>query len=118
MKLMSCSIAHPNCPRWKPNFRPCSDSNWAADYGKEELTMYLQPLTAIHLDNSLPAGIQPVSNPKYSYILATIGLLILRDRLYQFHHAFYWPVYDKGHRGGCSEGPGRGKTTADQAILG
>ena len=47
------------------------------DYGSEEFNMHLQPLTAIHLDNSLPAGIQPVSNPKYSYILATIGILIL-----------------------------------------
>ncbi|HEV9035082.1 MAG TPA: FtsX-like permease family protein, partial [Puia sp.] len=43
----------------------------------EEYNLYLQPLTSIHLDNTLPAGIQPVSNPKYSYILATIGLLIL-----------------------------------------
>ena len=47
------------------------------DYGSEEFSMHLQPLTAIHLDNTLPAGIQPVSNPKYSYILATIGILIL-----------------------------------------
>ena len=48
-----------------------------ADYGKEEFDLYLQPLTSIHLDNSLPAAIQPTSNPKYSYILTTIGLLIL-----------------------------------------
>jgi putative ABC transport system permease protein len=47
------------------------------DYGSEEFNMYLQPLMAIHLDNSMPGGIQPVSNPKYSYILATIGILIL-----------------------------------------
>jgi putative ABC transport system permease protein len=47
------------------------------DFGKEEFNMYLQPLTAIHLDNSLPAGNLPVSDPKYSYILGTIGLLIL-----------------------------------------
>ncbi|MEP6927043.1 MAG: ABC transporter permease [Ginsengibacter sp.] len=47
------------------------------DYGSEEFNMYLQPLTSIHLDNTLPAGIQPISNPKYSYILATIGILIL-----------------------------------------
>lgn len=37
----------------------------------------LQPSTEIHLDNSLPAGIEPISNPKYSYILLTIGILIL-----------------------------------------
>ena len=47
------------------------------DYGTEEFYMHLQPLTAIHLDTSLPAGIQPTSNPKYSYILGTIGILIL-----------------------------------------
>jgi len=47
------------------------------DYGSEEFNMHLQPLTSIHLDNSLPAGNQPISNPKYSYILATIGILIL-----------------------------------------
>ncbi|HVX25707.1 MAG TPA: ABC transporter permease [Parafilimonas sp.] len=47
------------------------------DYGTEEYNLYLQPLTAIHLDNTMPAGIQPVSNPKYAYILATIGILIL-----------------------------------------
>src|SRR6185436_3771501 len=37
----------------------------------------LQPITKIHLDTSLPAGIEPISNPKYSYILLTIGILIL-----------------------------------------
>ncbi|HET9825720.1 MAG TPA: ABC transporter permease, partial [Chitinophagaceae bacterium] len=34
------------------------------DYNTEEFNVYLQPLTTIHLDNSLPAGIQPISNPK------------------------------------------------------
>ncbi|HLK31221.1 MAG TPA: FtsX-like permease family protein [Puia sp.] len=47
------------------------------DYGKEEFNVYLQPLTSIHLNNTLPAANQPVSNPKYSYILATIGVLLL-----------------------------------------
>lgn len=47
------------------------------DYGTEEYNMYLQPLTSIHLDTSLPEGLQPISNPKYSYILASIGILIL-----------------------------------------
>jgi putative ABC transport system permease protein len=37
----------------------------------------LQPLTEIHLDTSYPAGIAPVSDPKYSYILAAIAILIL-----------------------------------------
>ncbi|TMI85188.1 MAG: FtsX-like permease family protein [Bacteroidetes bacterium] len=58
-------------------FQPMLKQQLGEDYGTEEFNMYLQPLTAIHLDNSLPAGIQPISNPKYSYILATIGILIL-----------------------------------------
>jgi putative ABC transport system permease protein len=58
-------------------FQPMLKQQLGEDYGSEEFNMYLQPLTGIHLDNSLPAGNQPVSNPKYSYILATIGILIL-----------------------------------------
>lgn len=37
----------------------------------------LQPLRSIHLDTSFPVGRAPVNNPKYSYILAGIALLIL-----------------------------------------
>ncbi len=37
----------------------------------------LQPLTSIHLDTNYPVGIASVSNPKYSYILAIIAVLIL-----------------------------------------
>ena len=47
------------------------------DYTPGGFLVHLQPITSIHLDNSLPAGIQPISNPKYSYILASIGILIL-----------------------------------------
>lgn len=47
------------------------------DYGKEEFTIHLQPIKDIHLDTSLPSGNQPTSEPKYSYILGSIGLLIL-----------------------------------------
>jgi len=58
-------------------FQPMLKQQLGEDYGSEEFNMYLQPITTIHLDNSLPAGNQPVSNPKYSYILATIAILVL-----------------------------------------
>jgi putative ABC transport system permease protein len=58
-------------------FQPMLKQQLGDDYGSEQFDMYLQPITTIHLDSSLPPGIQPVSNPKYSYILATIGILIL-----------------------------------------
>ncbi|HEY0654928.1 MAG TPA: ABC transporter permease [Chryseosolibacter sp.] len=47
------------------------------DYEKSKYFVGLQPLTKIHLDTSLPAGIAPVSDPKYSYILSAIAILIL-----------------------------------------
>lgn len=47
------------------------------NFSKSKYTSGLQPLTSIHLDTSYPVGIAPVSNPKYSYILAAIALLIL-----------------------------------------
>jgi putative ABC transport system permease protein len=47
------------------------------DYGKEEFTLHLQNITDIHLNTALPGGNQPISDPKYSYILGSIGLLIL-----------------------------------------
>lgn len=37
----------------------------------------LQPITDIHLNTYYPTGIAPVSNPKFSNILAAIALLIL-----------------------------------------
>ncbi len=47
------------------------------DYKSSNYAPGLQPLTSIHLDNSYPVGIAPVSDKKYSYILAAIALLIL-----------------------------------------
>ena len=46
-------------------------------YKPGEYNVKMQPMTAIHLDKSLPAGNQPISDPAYGYILGTIGLLIL-----------------------------------------
>lgn len=47
------------------------------DYNQSKYTPGLQPLTSIHLDTSYPVGIAPVSDPRYSYILAAIAILIL-----------------------------------------
>jgi putative ABC transport system permease protein len=47
------------------------------DYKEGAFMVHLQPITDIHLNTVLPAGNEPTSNPKYSYILATIGILIL-----------------------------------------
>lgn len=47
------------------------------DYEKSKYFVGLQSLTKIHLDTSLPAGIAPVSDPKYSYVLSAIAALIL-----------------------------------------
>jgi len=51
--------------------------NLGEDYKEGAYTVHLQPITDIHLNNSLPSGNQPISNPKYSYILACVGVLIL-----------------------------------------
>jgi putative ABC transport system permease protein len=51
--------------------------NLGENYKEGGYIVSLQPITKIHLDTSLPAGIEPISNPKYSYILLTIGILIL-----------------------------------------
>ena len=52
-------------------------SQLGEDYVEGGYVLNLQPITDIHLNNKLPEGNEPISNPKYSYILSTIGLLIL-----------------------------------------
>jgi putative ABC transport system permease protein len=47
------------------------------DYKLSKYAPGLQPLTDIHLNTEYPAGIAPVSNPRYSFILAAIALLLL-----------------------------------------
>ena len=47
------------------------------NYKEGQYNLHLQPITDIHLNKKLPAGNLPVSDPVYSYILATIGFLIL-----------------------------------------
>jgi len=46
-------------------------------YNESKYAPGLQPLTSIHLDTAYPGGLAPVSDPKYSLILAAIALLIL-----------------------------------------
>lgn len=53
-----------------------------AAIGEEEMAesqykVDLQPITLIHLDTSLPPGIEATSSPVYSLILGAIGLLVL-----------------------------------------
>lgn len=46
-------------------------------YEETNYTIYLQPLTDIHLNTELNAGFLSVSDPVYSYILSAIAVLIL-----------------------------------------
>ncbi len=46
------------------------------NYKRSKYAVGLQPLTEIHLDTNYPVGIAAVNNPKYSYILSEIALLI------------------------------------------
>jgi len=48
-----------------------------AEYKAGAYNLHLQNIKDIHLNNKLPQGNQPVSNPAYAYILSVIGLLIL-----------------------------------------
>jgi putative ABC transport system permease protein len=66
-----------NAGNLQKNFPSMLKQQLGNDYGTEQFDMYLQPLTDIHLNDSLPTGIASVSNPKYSYILGAIGVMIL-----------------------------------------
>ncbi len=46
-------------------------------FKESKYTVGLQPMASIHLDTSYPLGEAPVSDPKYSLILAAIAALIL-----------------------------------------
>ena len=46
-------------------------------YSESNYMVGLQPLRSIHLDMSFPAGLAPVSNPRYAYILGGVAFLIL-----------------------------------------
>ncbi|HSU27641.1 MAG TPA: ABC transporter permease, partial [Chitinophagaceae bacterium] len=58
-------------------FTPMIKQVLGENFKEGAFLVHLQPMKKIHLDKSLPAGNEPISNPKYSFILATIGLLVL-----------------------------------------
>jgi putative ABC transport system permease protein len=49
----------------------------AKNYKPGEYLVRLQPLSDIHFNSTLPEDVAKPSDPKYAYILATIGILIL-----------------------------------------
>lgn len=58
-------------------FPPLFKSLLGESYEKSQYTVGLQPITDIHLNTDFPVGNAPVSNPRYSYILGAIAILIL-----------------------------------------
>ena len=68
---------HADPDQLEKKFPSMVKQNLGENYREGGYIVSLQPITKIHLDTSLPAGIEPISNPKYSYILLTIGILIL-----------------------------------------
>ena len=53
------------------------DPRVAKTYKPGEYVVRLQPLKDVHFNSTLPDDVSKPSDPKYAYILATIGLLIL-----------------------------------------
>ncbi|MEP7255492.1 MAG: ABC transporter permease [Ferruginibacter sp.] len=68
---------HMKASELEKKFTPMLKVALGEDYKEGAFLIHLQPITDIHLNTSLPAGNEPTSNPKYSYILATIGILLL-----------------------------------------
>ena len=106
--------------RWQvlKKFQPMLKQQLGEDYGTEEFNMYLQPLTAIHLDNSLPAGNQPISNPKIFLHPGDDRYPHLTRCLYKFYYTFCWSFYNKSIRGGSKKSVRCRKETIDTAVLG
>jgi putative ABC transport system permease protein len=47
------------------------------DYKRSKYFVGLQPITDIHFNTAFPAGMAPVTDPKYVYILTAIAVLVL-----------------------------------------
>ena len=50
---------------------------WGERFQEGMYNLHFQPLLDIHLNTDYPAGIEPISDPAYSYILGAIALLVL-----------------------------------------
>jgi putative ABC transport system permease protein len=60
-----------------PKFSSLVEQMMGDDLQEMTFAIFLQPLTDIHLNTDLPEGNVPVSDPKYTLILAGIAILIL-----------------------------------------
>jgi len=58
-------------------FEPMIKTQLGSDYKAGSFIIKLQPISDIHLDITMPFGNEPISDPKYAYILTTIGLLLI-----------------------------------------
>ncbi|MGD9328998.1 MAG: ABC transporter permease, partial [Cyclobacteriaceae bacterium] len=61
----------------EPKFSSLVEQVMGDDLNGGEFAIFLQPLTDIHLNTDMPEGNVPVSDPKYTIILAGISILIL-----------------------------------------
>ncbi len=53
-------------------------------YSPGSFNIYLQPVKDIHLNTTLPPGLEPVGNPWYVYLLSVIAFLILFNACVNF----------------------------------
>jgi putative ABC transport system permease protein len=61
---------------FKPKFEPLIKTVMGDNYKPGVFTLYLQPISDIYFGRTVPAG-NATSTPVYSYVLGTIGILIL-----------------------------------------
>jgi putative ABC transport system permease protein len=61
----------------EPKLETISRMALGAEYKPGVYTIKAQPLASIRLDKSYPSGLEPISDPAYSYILAGIAILVL-----------------------------------------
>lgn len=66
-----------NIARLEAKFPAMVKAALGEKYKPATYNVHLQPIRDIHLNNSLPVGMEPISSPAYSYILATIAFFVL-----------------------------------------